>query len=290
MSEQTYKIAVSKYTVEQKIPPMSPVWPRFNAGFINKEITAEYILQSVYDGHAITTQHKNNWRVKENYICGQHFGLDFDNCDETSTLAHLSKDKFIQKYGAFLYTTISHTEEKPRARAIFLLDQPILQPDNYVLAVSALLWLFGTADRQCKDCVRFFYGSPHCQVEYLDNVLPLEKVKELIASYKETGRRELKRVRDDYHAPTSQQEVSDALKVIPPWQIDYDEWVGVLMAIHSEFGDVGYSLAESWGDGKQGEVDQKWKSFKSDGSSGSITIATLFGIAKRFGWNKALIV
>jgi hypothetical protein len=163
-----------------------------------------------------------------------------------------------------------------------------MQSSNYVLAVSALLWLYGTADRQCNDAVRFWYGSPGCQFEYLDNVLPLEKLKEIICKYQESGQRELHRMKYDYHAPTSQQEVERALKMIPPWQIEYDEWVGVLMAIHAEFGDGGYSLAESWGDGKQGEVDQKWKSFKSDGATGSITIATLFGIAKRFGWKKVL--
>ena len=38
-------------------------------------------------------------------------------------------------------------EEKPRARVVFLLDQPIMQAKNYTLAASALLWVFGTADR-----------------------------------------------------------------------------------------------------------------------------------------------
>jgi hypothetical protein len=67
--------------------------------------------------------------------------------------------------------------------------------------------------------------------------------------------------------------------------VDYDEWVSVLMAIHSQFGDDGYSLAEMWADGKQGEIDQKWKSFHQTGNvSGAVTIATVFGIAKRFGW------
>lgn len=284
-----YKIAISRYALDQKIPHGSDFWPTFNASFQNVEIETEMVLQAVYDGHAITTQHKNNWRASENYLCGQHIGLDFDQGDQTSSLPYLLNDKFIMRYASFMYTTISHTDEAPRSRVIFMLDKPIMQARNYTLAAAALLWLFGTADRQCKDAVRFFYGAKGCEFEYLNNVLPLEVVKKLIAQYQETGCVEKRKAeRKDYHAPASQTEVADALKHIPPWQIDYDEWVGVLMGLHAQFGDAAFNLAEHWADGKEGEVAQKWKSFKAHGNTaGAVTIATVFGLAKRFGWQKA---
>lgn len=285
-----YKIAISRYPVEKKIPPLDPIWPRFNSSFDNHELEAEHILQAVYDGKSITTQHKDHWRVTANYLCGQHLGLDFDAGDKTSSIDYLANDKFISRYGSFLYTTMSHTDEHPRARVIFLLDTPIMQAKNYTLAAAALLWLFGTADRQCKDAVRFFYGAKGCRFEYINSVLPLEVIKKLIGQYQETGIREKRKATSpDYHAPASQQEVAEALKCIPPWQIDYDEWVSILMGIHSQFGDGGYALAEQWADGKEGEVEHKWKSFKSDGNpAGAVTIATVFGIAKKFGWRKEL--
>lgn len=283
-----FKIAVSNYKLENKLLPGDNRWRDFNASFKNMNLEMHEVLDVIYYGRAITTQHKNSWRATQNYLCGQHIGLDFDSGDEVSTLQYLSRDKFIFKYASFIHTTISHTEEHPRARVIFLLDEPIMQARNYTLAASALLWLFGTADRQCKDAVRFFYGSPKCEFEYFNNVLPLEVVKKLINNYRESGNGEKKRAeRPNYMPPASQKEVADALKYINPWKIDYDEWVSVLMAIHSQFGDGGYSLAETWADGKQGEVSQKWKSFKRDGNeSGIITVATLFGIAQRFGWGK----
>lgn len=286
----TYKLAVSRYSLAQKIPPGHPCWKKFNASFDNCELGSAEILSMVYQGYPITTQHRNHWRASENYLCGQHIGLDFDQGDQTSTLDYLAKDKFISRYASFLYTTISHAPEHPRARVIFTLDQPIMQARNYTLAMQALLWLYGTADRQCKDAVRFFYGSKGCAAEYLNNVLPLETVKKLIANYQESGQQEKRHaVRKDYHAPASQQEVADALRMIPAWGIPYDEWVEILMGIHAEFGDAGYALAESWADGKRGEVDQKWKSFKQAGNtSGAVTVATVFGIAKRFGWKKAV--
>jgi hypothetical protein len=287
----TFKIAVSNFNTHGKLPPLDPRWPAFNASFQNLDLARSQILDTVYYGKAITTQHKNQWRHGDNYICGQHLGLDMDTDDERSSLATLSKDKFIQKYSAFIHTTISHTPEKPRARAIFLLDQPIMQAKNYSLAATALLWLFGTADRQCKDAVRFFYGSPKCEFEYFDQVLPLDVVRKLISQYIESGKVEKKRsIRPDYLPPPSQQEVAAALKTINPWQVDYDEWVSILMAIHSQFGEDGYQLAANWADGKPKEVERKWDSFHQTGNvAGAVTIATVFGIAKRFGWSKNVL-
>jgi hypothetical protein len=115
-------------------------------------------------------------------------------------------------------------------------------------------------------------------------------VKKLIADYQDTGGQEKhKAVQPGYRVPPTQQEVSEALKFIPPWQIDYLEWVQVLMGLHAEFGEGGYQLAESWGDGKGDEIERKWKSFKSSGNTqGTVTIGTVFAVAKRFGWRKSL--
>ena len=285
----TYRLAISKYKLTAKIPPGDPVWSRFNASFENKDVPTMDLMDYIYDGQAITTQHRNNWRTTENYICGQHIALDMDTEDERSTLAHLKKDPFIKKYASFIHTTISHKPEAPRARVVFLLDAPIMQAANYALAATALLWLFGAADRQCKDAARFFYGSPGCEMELICERLPIAKVKATIKEYQSTGMNERKRTVRDYKATTDQEEVAAALKLIPPWSIAYDEWVSVLMAIHSGFGDAGYAMAESWADGKPKEVEQKWRSFKDTGNTaGQVTVATVFGIAKQYGWRKAL--
>jgi hypothetical protein len=283
-----YKIAISKYPLKAKIPPGDPMWPRFNSSFENRECGALEIMDEIYEGHAITTQHKNHWRTVENYICGQSIGLDFDTEDERSSMKVLTSDKLIKKYASFVHTTISHREDAPRARVVFLLDEPIMQPNNYAMAATALLWLFGSADRQCKDAVRFFYGAPGCDMELLAGTLPLDIVKKIIADYKATGLAERKRTMSkDFHAPATQQEVADALQKIPAWGVTYDEWVAILMSLHSEFGEDGYQLAEAWADGKPGEVNQKWRSFKTTGNlTGAVKIGTLFGIAKNYGWSK----
>ena len=284
-----YKISFSTMSLDSKIPQDDPLWGKFNASFVNRELELHDIANEIYLARPFTTWHKNKWRNAVNWELGGHIALDFDSEDERSTLTYLAKDKFIQKYAAFIYTTPSHTPATPRARVLFVLDQPIYQAKNYTTAVSALLWLFGTADRQCKDCCRFFYGSRNCEFEWIDNVLPIEKVKQIIGQYKETGDVVKKTHERKNYTPTAdQQEVAEALKVIPAMDIDYDEWVKVLMAIHHAYGNNGLSLAENWAKGKDGEVERKWKSFSDKGNAeGTVTLNTVFSMAHERGWKKA---
>jgi hypothetical protein len=183
----TTKIAFSTMALKGKIADGDGLWPDFTRSFRNLEMETIDIANESYMGHPLTTWHKNNWRHSSNYQLGQHIGLDFDTEDQHSTLAHLAKDKFIAKYASLIYTTPSHLPEAPRARVLFFLDSPIHQPKNYINAATALLWLFGNADAKCKDPCRFFYGSVNCDMEYLDNVLPVERLKEIILQWQTTG-------------------------------------------------------------------------------------------------------
>lgn len=285
----TYKIAIGPVT-PAKLTPGDPAWGTFNASFANVEREQMDIATAVYDGKPLTTWHKNHWRAGENFILGQHIGLDFDTCDARATLPALQREPFIAKHAALLYTTASHTPDAPRARVIFLLDAPIHQAKNYTAAVAALLWLYGAADRQCKDAVRFFYGGKPgaCELEWLANELPLTLVKDLIARYQASGAVAKHHVTRNY-APTTADEtqVMAALAKIPPWAIDYDDWVRVLMALHAEFPTSGLSMAEAWAEGAPGEVERKWKSFKPNGNgAGRVGVGTLFDLAMRHGWQR----
>lgn len=75
----THRVAISSWALDHKIPPGSPDWRGFNASFVNRDVTAFDLARQVYDGHAFTTWHKDNWRTTANYLCGQHLGLDFDH-------------------------------------------------------------------------------------------------------------------------------------------------------------------------------------------------------------------
>lgn len=287
----TYRIAIGP-VLQAKIAGGDPYWHEFNASFENTESTQLDVADAIYTGRPVTTWHKDHWRKTENYLCGQHLGLDFDTGDERSSIPHLLKDPFIGKYASLIYTTLSHRPEAPRSRVMFLLDTAIIQPTNYKLASQAMCWMYGAADSKCTDVVRFWYGGKPgaCDVEWLRHELPIQLVKDLIKRYQATGQTERKQQGIRTYAPGSadQAKVVDALKFIGAWSIDYDEWVQVLMALHAEYGDAGLPIAEAWGDGALGEVQRKWRSFKSDGNTtGRVGIGTVFALAQQRGWSKA---
>ena len=284
---ETYKIAMGP-PLQEKIPPGSPYWNEFNGSFQNCDLKLNELATAVYTGRPFTTWHDNGWRHSKNYLLGQHLGVDFDTEDKRSSIPYLLKDSFVAKYASLIYTTPSHTIDAPRARVVFLLDTPIMQAKNYALAAAALLWIFSTADRQCKDAARFFYGAGiGADMELLPGILPLDKVKEIITGYTKTGiQQKITTVKNYQPRNADEKEVQSALAAIPPWGVEYDTWVSVLMAIHSEFPDSnGLAMAEAWGQGYAGEVRRKWKSFDSGGNvQGRISIATVFGIAKEHGY------
>lgn len=285
-----YKVSFGP-TLESKIPYGDPYWRVFNGSFENMQLEPLDIAALLYDGRPITTWHKANWRTSANYLLGQHLGLDFDTGDKRSTIPHLLRDPFIARHAAIIYTTPSHTPDSPRARVVFLLDTPIQQANNYALASTALLWMFGTADRQCKDAARFFYGGRPgaCEMEYPNQELPLTELKEIINQYQIAEQaRKPKRPSTYVGQNANETEVLAALKHIDPWAISYDEWLAVLLALHSEFpGANGLQIAESWGRGRDGEVEHKWRGFNTGGNvAGRVGIGTLFKLAKDNGWQK----
>lgn len=76
--------------------------------------------------------------------------------------------------------------------------------------------------------------------------------------------------------------VRDALRVIPP-VMGYHDWVSVLMAVHSAFpNQEGIDLVEEWSPGYEGEVEEKFRSFRGS----STTLGTLFFHAKEHGWDR----
>lgn len=211
----TYKIAVSSMALDGKIPSGDSRWRDFNGSFRNLEVLKSDIASMIHDGHAFTTWHRNGWRESANYELGQHLALDFDAGTEASSIAKLAGDVFVRNYAALVYSTPSSLPEAPKSRVLFVLDTPIMQAKNYVLATRALLWLFGTADAKCKDPCRFFYGSLNCDAQFVNRVLPLAKVREIIGQYLASGEQEMKRQTAE---PTATTFDGDGARLIAYWQ------------------------------------------------------------------------
>ena len=160
-------------------------WRIFNGSFSNVDIEPSKLMSLIQQGYAYTAQH-DNYRHSKNFIQGQHIALDFDTQDDRSSFDHLLQKDFIRRYAAFLHTTPSHTEDKPKARVVLILDKPIKDAVKYAELMTALVNRFDLSDKACKDAARFFYGAMGCETHWLGNILTLETAAhELVFPYRE---------------------------------------------------------------------------------------------------------
>jgi hypothetical protein len=177
-----YKIAINTMELSGKLPQGDPRWGKFNDAFVNKEIETIDFANDIYMGRAFAPWHHGR-RGIDNFQLAQHIGVDMDTEDERSSIDAIKRMEFVAVYGGLIYTTPNHTPEKPRARIVFFLDNPITDREAYKAAIAFVYSLFPDPDTSCVDCSRFFYGSRNCQIEWLDNVLPLDHLRSYYKRY-----------------------------------------------------------------------------------------------------------
>ena len=85
----------------------------------------------------------------------------------------------------------------------------------------------------------------------------------------------------------SYSEVREALHCIPP-DLCRDDWWKIAAALKNEYGENGFDLFDQWSQGGDGynakDVTATWKSTGAKGQGASITIGTLFKMAKDNGY------
>lgn len=159
----------------------------YNRYFENEIATPAQLLGKIRQGYGFTTWHRG-YRKADNFILGQHIGIDIDHVSK-SGMAEILVDSVTRK-ASFAYTTPSHTPHNPRYRLVFVLDEVIRNPHRYVLYVNAVLHYYKVADKQCKDPCRIFFGSPGCDVEWYGETLPISFIEqELLPPYEEERER-----------------------------------------------------------------------------------------------------
>ena len=176
-------------------------WNKFNGDFNNYKVPVEVLIEQIRKGYSYTTQHRR-YRKADNFICGQHIGLDFDTGDDRSSIKSLLNTPFIQDNASFLHATASHNNLKPRSRAVFILERPIYSKSKYSLLTEAFTETFSTsggADQSCKDPVRIFFGAENCQVVNIGNILTFQAAKEIVEPYKDKLQKLRETVRNTNH-------------------------------------------------------------------------------------------
>lgn len=203
------RIAINSM-VTGKLPQGDPRWATFNDAFVNSEVELIDLANDIYTGHAYTTWH-NGRRSLENFILAEHIAIDMDSGDERSSFDALLQHDLVQMYASLMHTTPSHTKEQPRARVIFLLDEPITDALGYQAAAKFLVAQFDGADIACTDASRFFYGSIDCDIWLSENVLPVRQLRHYYRRFAKPTSYEApppdeKIIRLDAYRPSGEQE------------------------------------------------------------------------------------
>lgn len=172
-----YQIAINRKATG-KLPQGDPRWATFNDDFENMSLELLDIANAIYTGHAYTTWHEGR-RKLDHFISGQHIAIDMDTGDERSSIDQLINHPLVRTWGSLIHTTPSHTDDAPRARVIFLLDEPITDANAYTTATNFLMSQFDGADTVCKDASRFFYGAKDCIMEWPGGTLPMAALRVL---------------------------------------------------------------------------------------------------------------
>lgn len=169
------RIAINRMATG-KLPQGDPRWATFNDSFINSDKELIDIANDIYLGHAYTTWHRGR-RSVDNFVLAEHIAIDMDTGDERSSFDSLRKHDLVQMYASLMHTTPSHTSAAPRARVMFLLDEPITDAVGYQAAAKFLVSQFSGADEHCTDASRFFYGAYDCDIWLGDSRLPVRQLR-----------------------------------------------------------------------------------------------------------------
>lgn len=206
---------------------------------------------------------------------------------------------FLKQYGAFLYTSASHTEEWHRFRIGLILPEFVTDIDTYEILVRSLMGRLPN-DPACKDGSRVFYGNTQAKIHRFDraNCLPQQWVDDAIAEAEKAAVEREHRIEENRRRAAQMQIralengwdkdqlVQQALSFIParePKSGNYQECLTVLQALHSEYGDGAIAIAEAWSPSIKGDtwnIPKKIRSFRRSG----VGLGSLFYIAQQHGF------
>lgn len=171
-------------------------------------------------------------RTTESFLSSSIVGLDIDT--NARPFQSIKDDAFFREHASFAYTTPSHTETNPRYRVIFILEEPIRNPEEYKQLTTAIAERFG-GDMAARDAVRLWFGNKNAQIINWDKTLSTSEVERLCADEGEARDEETKFEAFGNRKLTAD-EVRRMLRFIPPRQ-DHIDWKRVVAGVVDALGD-----------------------------------------------------
>jgi hypothetical protein len=290
------KIAISTMSYFHTTREYKINWEELNTSFVNRDVSAVEICCAIYDGHPLCAW-MDGRRAEENFILGQHIGIDMDTMDYRSSLDALVEHPLVKLYGAIIYRTPSSRSHKPRSRVIFLLDKPIETASGYRLAVEVISSMFEGVDPACAEPSRFFFGNGSMSKDqdptgiYFSEKIkfPLSNLRLMAGEYlnnmkeEDNRQRKVKPIPKDTFEQQTMERVFERLDKVDAYSLDYREWQKVCSGLKTEFGDAAFDSTRMWSD-KPGKDSLTRKYWDTLGKSGTpVTIATVMQMLREHG-------
>ena len=283
----TFRIAINRQRFVEK-PGRDLNFETLNNNFVNvDDMDIMRFVNAIYLGHPYCPQ-MDGKRKAENFRCAQHIAIDMDCGDQRASIDALSKHPLVAMYGAIIHETPSHTPEAPRARVIFILDEPIHSAEGYKAALAVVTELFDGSDPACVDAARFFYGNGKLGEQQRtegvwfrpDACLPLSELRRFARIRADKAKREAEQgaqrsqwvqraPANGTHPPAGEQmtldQLAESLRHVHPYAMGYDTWLKLIAAIRHVYGDAAFGVVKAWSDtpGEEPLTDAKWRSLQT---------------------------
>ena len=267
--------------------PSTSEFAKLNRHIETVEMDVEDLVKSIKSGYSHSFVFSDNKRSADNFISADVVMLDFDG---TIQLDELLNHEWVKQYGAFVYTTPSHTDNEHRLRLVIVLEKAIIDKDTLKNLMKALVKVFPQADQQCVDAARLFHGNTNAQVSMLNNIVPSSEIERLIkyCTVNKKNKTNYVQKRNQTELKLDHNEIRKMLDFIDA-EPGYDPWIKCCWAIKSWCAannlddDIGIELINEWSpDDCNGD---KVRSLFNEYQDSGIHIGTLIHLAKENGYD-----
>lgn len=205
------EMMVSSMMMDHK--PDKEEWGALNASFENITLEPLDMTEVICSGRSYTAIH-NGRRGKENWLRCQYVSVDLEKHADAA-LDAVEDNPFFATYGYLSYTTMSHTPEAPRSRALFILPRCIDNVEAWHYGARAITAMFGeAADKASSDISRSFLGNKAAECRVYGKFLPMDLLLMMSTTLKRKEDEERTRQRAKYE---QKEFTGDASSLLDSW-------------------------------------------------------------------------
>lgn len=164
MKETTIKIMLDDVSFKQKPEPddVSKIQMRLKNANSFKEVSLEELLDFIGKGHTIIPAVMYGGTKSDNWVEQQLFEIDIDNTNVGGLLKPEEVIEILKSneiYPFAYYHTFSSTEDKPKFRLLFRMDEVISDINKAKFIIESLVNFIPQSDHACVNVNRLYHGT-----------------------------------------------------------------------------------------------------------------------------------